>query len=595
MVSQGFHLKTSSWRLGVFMKRDLCHIIGSVQWIYVLFLTICIFQMAVSAGNAAGNPLTIIHSNDLHSHLLGFSPNADYTPESTGDDNTVGGWARLATVIRQTREKRSHPVLLVDAGDFTIGSLFHLPCREKAYELRLMKQMGYDVISLGNHEFDPRPEGLSRMLTAAGRFGKMPALVLANAVFSEESPKDDALAGQFKNGLVKPYHVTVTGGLRIGVFGLMGKAAAEVAPFASPVKFSDPIAKAAEMVALLRGKEHVDVVVCLSHSGLRKNPKKSEDEILAAEVDGIDIIVSGHTHTTLETPKKIGKTLIVQAGSYGQRLGVMDLMVNSGGVSMDQYQLVSINDSIPADKKISEAISSFEREIEQTELAPLDLEFRQAVAHTAFPLKKVDAESNLGNLIADAIRWAINVADSDPKDPESTVVLGVVSNGVIRDHILVGKTGDIALCDAFRAVSLGIGSDGAMGYPLVSFYLYASEIKKAFEVLTTIYPMKGSNYFLQFSGMRVAYNPNRILFERVTDIQIGDEETGFEPLDCSVSNKRLYRVGADIYNSTFLKIIGRFTHGILNIVPKDRNGQPVIRPENRTGGQRPKQGRHSGT
>jgi 5'-nucleotidase len=89
--------------------------------------------------------LTIIHTNDLHSHLLGFSPNIDYTPLRTGDDQTIGGWARIAALIKLEKAKRTNPTLVLDAGDFLMGSLFHMVAREEALELRLMKEMGYGV------------------------------------------------------------------------------------------------------------------------------------------------------------------------------------------------------------------------------------------------------------------------------------------------------------------------------------------------------------------------------------------------------------------------------------------------------------------
>ena len=92
--------------------------------------------------------ITIIHTNDLHSHILGFSPNIDYRPDITGGDATQGGWARVATVIKQEKEKRNHPVLVLDGGDFLMGSLFHMIAREEAIEPRLMKDMGYDALTL---------------------------------------------------------------------------------------------------------------------------------------------------------------------------------------------------------------------------------------------------------------------------------------------------------------------------------------------------------------------------------------------------------------------------------------------------------------
>jgi 5'-nucleotidase len=166
--------------------------------------------------------LTIIHSNDMHSHFLGASPNIDYSPLTTGEDKTIGGWARIATVIKEIKKERSNPVLVVDAGDFLMGSLFHMVTREQSFELRLLRMMGYDAVTLGNHEFDLKPGGLARILTSARDSGQIPPVVFSNAVFSQESSQDDALENIFKQGIVKPYLVLERGGLRIGLFGLLG-------------------------------------------------------------------------------------------------------------------------------------------------------------------------------------------------------------------------------------------------------------------------------------------------------------------------------------------------------------------------------------
>ncbi|MCK5097082.1 MAG: 5'-nucleotidase C-terminal domain-containing protein, partial [Desulfobacteraceae bacterium] len=181
-------------------------------------------------------------------------------------------------------------------------------------------------------------------------------------------------------------------------------------------------------------------------------------------------------------------------------------------------------------------------------------------------------ESPLGNFLADSILAGIKKY-SNSFDPFADVA--IISNGVIRDDILKGQTGEIQACDLFRAIPLGIGLDGSLGYPLISFYITASELKKGCEILTSIYPAKGSDYFLQLAGAKVAYNPNRIIFDRVTDIWTGDEENGYKKLDVSKANKKLIRVTADIYNSTFLKIIGGYTYNILEIIPKDKDGKPI--------------------
>ena len=158
----------------------------------------------------------------------------------------------------------------------------------------------------------------------------MPAIVFSNAIFSKESDRDDALEEVFNKGMVKPYVVLEKGGMKIGIFGLMGKDAAEKSPFASPVKFGDPIEISKEMVKVLREKEKVDMVICLSHSGVSKDKSLSEDEILAKKVQGIDVIVGGHSHTRLEKPIVIDSTFIVQASSYGNCVGVLDLLWEKG-------------------------------------------------------------------------------------------------------------------------------------------------------------------------------------------------------------------------------------------------------------------------
>jgi len=521
--------------------------------------------------------LTILHTNDLHSHLLGFSPDIDYTPLRTGDDLTTGGWARIAAVIKSQKSMRTNPTLVLDAGDFLMGSLFHMVSREESLELRLMKEMGYDVATLGNHEFDLMPRGLARILNSAFEKGGMPEIVLSNVIFNQENSEDDTLEEAFKKGLVKPYTIKEIQGVRIGFYGILGKDAAEVSPFARPVKFRDPIHTSREMVKILREKEKVDMVICLSHSGIREKKSLSEDDRMAKEVPGIDIILSAHTHRKLKNPLLVNQTIIVQAGAYGECVGVLDLAYENGNVKLKGYRLIDINDSIQGDEKIQKRVESYIGLINEKVLKEAKLSFYQVLAETDFDMNLQEDESNLGNLIADSIRWAINRLDYDRNDPVSKVVVAVESNGVIRDDLRRGSTGKVAVCDLFRTIPLGFSrGDDTMGYPLITSYLYAHEIKKMMEVLTSIYPRKGGNFFLQVSGLRFKYNPKRVIFDRVTDIWLGSEEEGYQPLDYSESNKNLYRVAANIYNVTFLNFVGQFTYRILEIVPKDRNGNPMV-------------------
>lgn len=526
-------------------------------------------------GVSAEKLLTIVHTNDLHSHLQGFSPESDYRPFDINADKTLGGWSRVATVIKNTRKEKANPVLVLDGGDFTMGSLFHMLAREESFELRLLKVMGYDAVTLGNHEFDLKPAGLAAILRSAKTHGGLLQIVFTGEVFNRSEPALALLEDAFAEAGVKPYIVLERDGLKIGIFGMMGKDAIEVSPFAKPLTFRDPIDVAKGVVETLRNKEKVDIVICLSHGGLRDNPKKSEDEILAAKVNGIDVIISAHTHTKLDQPLIVNNTIIVQAWCYGRQAGILDLAYNEGKITVKKYTPVVINSAIPGDETIQAMIDAFKKQIDARLLAGMNLSYDRVIAETKWDLKKRAEESPLGNLLADAIRWSVNTVDSDKNDPSSKVVVAVESNGVIRDDLIAGKTGKIIVGDFFRTIPLGIGVDNTMGYPLISFYLYGYEIKRALEILTSVRPLKNDDYFLQLSGIRFTYNPRRMLFDRVTSIEIGSEEEGFAPLDYGKSNKKLYRVAANIYNATFLKVVGSFTYSILNIAPKDKNGAPL--------------------
>jgi 5'-nucleotidase/UDP-sugar diphosphatase len=540
-----------------------------------LFTISIIMVFLASALYAEEKTFTIIHTNDLHSHFLGFSPEIDYTPLSINDDKTVGGFARIAAVIKEAREERKNPVLILDAGDFTMGSLFHMLSREEAFELKLLKAMGYDVICPGNHEFDLMPSGLARTLMAAYRDDGLPTVVCANIRFSTESRDDDTLEAVFRQGIVKPYIILEREGLRMGIYGILGKRAAEDAPFASPVEFDDIITTSKHIVRELVEKEKVDMVICLSHSGLKEGKTGSEDEMLAKQVEGIDIIISGHTHTRLMEPIVVKDTIIVQAWEYGKQIGVLDFTFDKGKTGIKNYRVVEINDSIKGDPGIDRMIRDATESINEKVLRTYNLTFMQIIAKTRFDLIIREDETNLGNLITDSIRWYVNQYDYDGNDPGTKAVIAIESNGLIRDDLLAGETGDVAVCDLFGTFPLGIGMDDTMCYPVVTTYIHGYEIKSALEILTSVHPLKGYSYFIQVSGLKFTYNPNRMIFDRVTEIWLGDEENGYEPLDYSGSNKRLYRVAANIYNATFLKVIGSFTMNILDIVPKDRQGNPI--------------------
>jgi 5'-nucleotidase / UDP-sugar diphosphatase len=552
-----------------------------------LFLPILLGALVIlSAGSAvaADSPtrLTIMHTNDIHSHMQGFGPEGDYTPLSPNDDLTAGGFARLAAKIGSVREERAKPgtaTLLLDAGDFMMGTAFTL-LRGEA-ELSIMDLLGYDVITLGNHEFDWGPVETAKIFGLIPTLGLNMKAVASNMIFSSTSTRDNALEALFGVGnVIQPYWIKDIDGLKVGFFGLMGDDAASVAPFASPVSFEEPTTAAAQAAVTALNAAGANFIICISHSGL------DEDSALAAAVPGINVIISGHTHEKTTTPITVGTTLIVQAGDDARYLGVLDLDLTTPAPYLSGYELAPINDTITGDGTVQTAVDNLKTEIDTVLSSVLGYSYTYdgIIAETPYDLiAKAGEETNLGNLVADSMRWMVDQVDYNPGDPSSRKVdIAVESNGVIRDDILKGTTGQISFADAFRVLPLGFGlEDDSMGnpfvgYPMVTFYVTASEIRKALEVITTVYPLKGNNsdYWLNISGLKFEYNPKLLIFYRVRRIFLGDETSGYatKPLDTSCFNKKLYKIAINYYVAQFIAVIGDYTYGFLTIVPKDKNG-----------------------
>ncbi len=516
--------------------------------------------------------ITIIHTNDLHSHLLGWAPTLDYTPQTVNDDNTVGGFARIKHVINQIRSEKQNTVLLFDAGDFTMGSAFHLRCREDAFELELMHRFGYDAVALGNHEFDLRPDGLARMLNSAALKNRLPLVLASNVTFDPDKPGDDTLAECFEKKMVVPFQVIEAEGLKLGVFSIMGQGAISDSPYSSPVVFTDPFETARKTVFILREKFDVDGVICLSHGGLSDNRDKSVDEILAQEVPGIDIIISGHSHTRTIEPVMVGSTIITQSGSYGEYLGILDLEYDGNtGFTVAQYDSRVIDDTIPGDPETTALISLYRDELSRKTLGTENFSWDSPIGETKFDIPLISDESPVGNLLTDAVAW--NLQSSGIVSPEEPLVV-IESNGLIRAQINKGETGIISAGDLFTVSPLGFGPGEELGYPMLLMYLTGEDLKKSMEVITTVAPLMGDDYILQFSGMKVKYNPHRMLFDRVTGIET-ETNMGFSKVDLKGREEKLYKVCVNTYIGSMLAVVGDHTGGILDIVPRNKDGKSV--------------------
>ncbi len=512
---------------------------------------------------AAGQPFTILHTNDWQSRLLGFGPNTEYTPETINDDDTIGGVARLSAYIDQLRDQnKEQPVLLLDGGDISQGTLFHTLYREQAFELRLMKMLGYDALTLGNHEFDFRTDGLSRMLASASRYmDELPPIITSNL---ELAPAQKHLEEQ---GVIQRWKIIEKNGIRFGLFGLIGKGADEVTPSAKPSTFSDQIKTARRMVKLLREEQKADVVILMSHSGVVKNDDGSwggEEVEYARQVTGIDAIVGGHSHTALFEPIMVNGVPIVQAGSEIRYLGELSLTLNENRkVTVNSYTLHAIDDQTAGNKAVSAKIDRFKDLVSREALADSGYSFDQTLVKTPATLSRALDDQALGNLVADGIRQA---TDSD---------IAMTSNGVLRDDIIMGGNGYQAVADIFRLQPLGMGIvDDKPGYPLLKVWLTGREVRDLLEVLSFAWTAKSEDYYPRFSGVRFTYNTLRPPLDRIINIELGSYDTGFAPLNIN-DNSRLYSLGTSSYVGSFAWVIEELSYGLITIVPKDEQGNPL--------------------
>ena len=534
--------------------------------ILVLLLLCTALPCAVlAAGEGESHETTVLFTHDLHSHFL---------PQTAADGGESGGYARLATVLRQ--ERAQHPdALTLDGGDFSIGSLIQTLYTSKAPELRTMGALGYDATTAGNHEFDHEGLGFARMLTAARTSGDtVPALLMANYKPSDANPDQLDIQRAMSAYGVKDYMLLERGGITYGIFGLMGTDSDDCAP-TSGFTLEDPIEAAKRCVKALE-EQGAQFIICLSHGGTNVKESKSEDQQLAKKVDGIDLIISGHTHTTLTEPIVEGDTYIVSAGPYCENLGSITLeWTEDGEKTLKDYHLTPIDETVAEDQTIATLVEGWKNQVSSSYLASYGLSYDQVLTTSNYDLPKPQnkdrVDNALGNLVADAYHWASTTLVEDAPDVET---VAVVADGVLRASLYKGN---ITTSQAFDVLSMGVGEDGKSGYPLVSCYLTGKELKAVMEVDASVSPiMTGTQLYM--SGAQYSFNTHRLIFNRVTGAQLEEPayaaNFGSQSLS-KLENDKLYRVVSGMYSAQMLGTVKDKSFGILSIVPKDENGQPI--------------------
>ena len=567
----------------------------SAFFLALLLAALCALPVgAVAEGcTQETNVTTILFTHDLHSHFL---------PQPTAEGGESGGYARLKTVI--DGERAMNPdALLVDGGDFSIGSLIQTLYTTQAAELRTMGAMGYDAVTIGNHEFDHKGVGFAEMLNSAKaaqqaavglllvdarplenmdayreRFGPVTP-VLPTLLEANYAPADDNPDRAFIRSAMEDYGVTdcmtlERGGVTYGLFGLMGVDSDECAPTSGFTR-TDAAEAAKRCVETLKG-EGAEIIVCLSHSGTGDSLASSEDEELAKAVDGIDVIVSGHTHSTLAEPLVVNDTYIVSSGPYCQNLGSLTFSWDDGGEKrLLDYRLIPIDETVAENPEIAGLVEQWKDMVGETYLARYGLTYDEVLTRSDYdlntPASAVQENNGLGTLVSDAFLWADRTLNAAYADSPHTV--SVTADGVLRANL---PAGDLTAAMAFDVLSMGVGEDGTSGFPLVAVYLTGKELKAAMEVDASVTPIMPAAQ-LYMSGAKYAFNTKRMFFNRVYDAALTDvtfDESGTGNA-YEIDDNALYRVVTGMYSAQMLGTVKSKSMGLLSLEPKQANGTPV--------------------
>ncbi len=456
-----------------------------------LALTVVGIYDSQKADAAEGDfELTIMHTNDTHANL----------------DNAP----KRATLIKQLRAENTNNLLL-DAGDVFSGSLYFNTFEGQA-DLALMNYMKYDAMTFGNHEFDlgSSEEGHAALAEFVG--GADFPMVGANVDFSGDANMSPLVAGEAftktaANGQIYSGVVKEVNGEEVGIFGLT---TAETADISSPedIVFTDYIDAANEAVEWFEGQD-VNKIVALTHIGYDDNAAVDNDRTLAAEVDGIDVIVGGHTHTKLLPPVQVEDTVIVQANEYNKFLGQLDVTFDEAGNVTNfvgEHHEVALAEE---DAEAAEILAPFKEDVEELKETEIGVEANVFLNGTRGEFGIRASETNLGNFITDGM-----LAKAQQINPDTTIALQ--NGGGIRASI---EPGPITYGEVLTVLPFGNA--------LAIMEVTGQELKDALEHSVREYP-KENGGFLHVSGMFFNYDGKAPVGERVLSVFV---DTGGETYD----------------------------------------------------------------
>jgi len=461
-------------------------------------------SLPVSAQDDAGFTVTVLHTNDTHSHIEQFdSFSSSCSEEEAAAGECFGGIARRATKLAELRASATNPIL-VDAGDQFQGSLYYTQYRgQEAADY--MPMLGYQAMAVGNHEFDDGPANLAKFIDAVG----LPVL----------SANIDASADPDLAGKIAASTVLDVDGEQVGIIGLTTDTTPTSSSPGDTVSFGAYVASLEPVIAELEA-QGINKIILLSHIGY------ADDQTLAAAIDGIDVIVGGHSHTLLSNTAEEASgpyptvvnapdgnpVLIVQDGAYGKYLGNLEVTFDADGIASSwQGDPILLDASVAEDADVLAMVAKMAQPLE---------ELRNTVVGESLSVLDGSREScrfgecTMGNIVTDAMLWATQ---------NDGTQIAVENGGGLRASI---EAGDVTMGNVLEVLPFG--------NTMATFGLKGSDLLLALEngVGRAENPdNEGTGRFAQVSGMRYSWDGSKPAGERIVSAEVRGADGEYSPVD----------------------------------------------------------------
>ena len=535
-------------------------------------ISIVLFEKKVAA-NDGPFLFTILHTNDLHSHVSGSGPRLNFTKKVNDGDAVVGHYARLSDQIKKFKEKSLEPVLTLDAGDWYGGTLYQWlgPRKDNPSvpELEFFQSGEYDFTVLGNHEFDAGPAGLQTMLGKLLKLvdeKKLNFRILATNL--EENFRSQLPAEVVQEYAVKEIEYQGRK-LKIGLLGLLGPDGQRVSVAQRAgvkfIGFDDQKMKTntdefyqqtRDKIGQLK-KLGAEAIGVLLHGGT------PEDVELAENVAGIDFIIAGHTHELYPTPRKVGRTYIVQAGCYGQWLGVVPLKWQNGQLELltvgSEKNALAINDSIAVDDSYMEKVQQYDKNLEEL-LQTRGFSLHRPIVEVVEDKKKT---SNYASSVLNIVRGELS------REVKEDVDIYFSTYSLIRSGL---KKGMQTYDDLFKVFSIGMDLEGFdPGADLYHFYFSKNEVRLLINFLE-IYSLMAKNFKPAFTS-NLTYRVRSWgipMINRLADLQLNGKKFDQWPERISM--------GTNSNIVDYFDKVKSLSYGLVEFRPTDKQGQALTRP-----------------